>query len=208
MSETPKRRRKPMVEHVAADAGQPGKALPMEVCEGAEGVGRGAAWVATVVHEVPELSRIFQPIRARRIRKLLAQRSTEEFLELVDSGVYVAQIAQLWGVSCDRLMQWLSGEPGRLSRVRAARKRQAAFWDWVGLQVLVYAPSDRNEIHRAEKIAQHCRWRAETFNRDEYGRHSKATEPDSRLASELSTEELEIIARDGMLGITQEQDSQ
>lgn len=199
LNEERKRRRKPMAEQTAADTGKLAMTSAMEVQEDNHVVIACDAWVAAVVGAVPELSSIFRPVKTMPTAKPLFQRTTDEFLELVDSGMYVTQIAQLWGISCDRLVQWLGGEPGRLVRAKEARKRQAAFWDWVALQVLVHAPNDRNEIQRAEKIAQHCRWRAEMFNRDEYGRQGKTLNQDDRLGYELSTQELEIIAQGGML---------
>jgi hypothetical protein len=78
-------------------------------------------------------------------------------------------------------------------------KRQAELWDWVGLQVLLHAPADRVEITRAEKIAQHCRWRAEALSKEEYGRVARVAKADLPNVREMTTRELEVIARNDLL---------
>ncbi len=101
----------------------------------------------------------------------------------------------LWSEPTSKLNKWIAADPERCARAKIARINQAAFWDLVALQVLLYAPSDRVEITRAEKIAQHCRWRAAAFCRDGYGQSLKVSQVEQPAARNLTTRELEIIAR-------------
>ncbi len=161
-------------------------------------VGR-AVYVDAIMHAVPALADIFALAPPETVERALSERSTEELIAQIDAGRFFAEIARLWRVAMSDLNKWILDDPERFSRANLARKNQAALWDWVALQVLLHAPSDRVEIVRAEKIAQHCRWRAEVFNRDDYGQNIKVTQVDGRNARELTTQELEIIARGGVL---------
>lgn len=158
-----------------------------------------AAYVDAIMHAVPALADIFTLGEPETVEKSLVERSTEELIAQIDAGRFFTEIVRFWRVTVNDLNRWILGDPERLSRANVARRNQAALWDWVALQVLLHAPSDRVEIARAEKIAQHCRWRAEVFNRDDYARNIKVTQTDDRSARELTTQELEIIARGGIL---------
>jgi hypothetical protein len=156
-----------------------------------------------LIQAVPELAAVIRPIPGEADERPLGTRSTEDLLQLIDCGLYDSQIALRWGVPIHKLAKWIESNIERSKRANEARQRQAALWDWAAFQVLANAPSDRVEIIRAEKLAQHCRWRAESFNRSQYGKNLKVTHDDERPARELSTQELEIIAGGGLITIEQ-----
>jgi hypothetical protein len=170
---------------------------PKEYCDAAGAV--RAAYVEAIKHTAPTLGRLFELLAPEILEKPLRERSTDELIIQIDAGRFTIEIARLWSVSAHELNRWIASDSERVSRVSEARKNQAALWDWVALQVLLHAPSERVEIMRAEKIAHHCRWRAEAFSREEYGRVIKSTQVDDPNARELTTRELEVIARGGLL---------
>lgn len=157
------------------------------------------AYVDAIRQAAPTLGDIFALVTPEVVEKPIAERSTNELIIQIDAGKFLAEIAHLWRVPASDLNRWIVADADRFTKANLARKNQAALWDWVALQVLLHAPSDRVEIARAEKIARHCRWRAEMFNRDDYGQSLKVTQMDERNARELTTHELEIIARGGGL---------
>ena len=154
-----------------------------------------AVYVEAIRHAVPALAEILTLVLPEAVKRPLSQRTTEELIRQIDAGRFFVEIARLWRVSANELNRWIVTDAERFARAKLARRNQAALWDWVALQVLLHAPSDRVEIMRAEKIAQHCRWRAEAFSRDDYGRNIKVTQVDEPVASALTTRELELIAR-------------
>lgn len=144
---------------------------------------------------MPALAAIFDVLGTAIAQKALTERSTDELIDQIDAGRFMAEIAQFWNVSRTELNKWVALDARRSARAKSARRDQAELWDLVALQVLLHAPSDRVEIMRAEKIAQHCRWRAEALCRDDYGRTRKH-QVDEPSAREMTTRELEIIARE------------
>ncbi len=158
-----------------------------------------AAYLEVIKHTVPALAELFAQTVPAAIERPLAERSTDEILFQIVAGRYISEIAGLWKISTSKLSRWIVADPDRCARVKLACKNQAALWDWAALQVLLHAPSDPVEISRAEKIARHCRWRAEAFSRGDYAKNIKATQFDERHALELTTRELELIARGGVL---------
>lgn len=158
-----------------------------------------ATYVDAICAAVPELSAVLRPAVPQSEPKPIGKRRTEELLGLIDAGLFNAQIARAWGVSYDTLARWIASDAERSARARQARRRQAELWDHVALQVIAHAPSDRIELARAAMLAQHCRWRAEAFNRDRYGRDGEDEE--QRPERELTTRELRIIAAGGVVAV-------
>jgi len=154
-------------------------------------------YVEDIKRVAPALGELFGLATPDIAEKPLSERSTEELISQIDAGRFAAEIALLWRVPANELNIWIAADGERFSRAKAARKHQAELWDWAALQVLLYAPSDRVELTRAEKIACHCRWRAKAFCRDDYGSIPRATQVDKSSARDLTTRELEIIARGG-----------
>ena len=68
-----------------------------------------------------------------------------------------------------------------------------------GMQMLVWAASDKNELKRATEIANYCKWMASKFDPDSYGTRVAVQNEDERTARELTTAELMIIANGGTL---------
>ena len=157
------------------------------------------AYIKVIRQTAPALVELFEQAVPEVAKRPLADRSTDELLNQIDAGRFLAEIARFWNVPAGDLAKWIAADADRSRRVKLARKNQAALWDWAALQVLLHAPSDRVEIARAEKIALHCRWRAEALGRDDYGQNIKLTQVDERNARELTTRELEIIALGGLM---------
>jgi hypothetical protein len=164
-------------------------------------LGPSSAYMLAIMQAAPALADIFAPPSLEAVAKPLSERSTDELVVQIDAGRFLAEIARLWGVPTSDLNRWVAMDAQRFERANLARRNQAALWDWVALQVLLHAPSNRVEIVRAEKIAQHCRWRSKVFDRHEYGQNVKVTQVDEREARELTTRELKIIAQGGVLPV-------
>jgi hypothetical protein len=152
-----------------------------------------AAYIDAICCAVPALAEVFSLVIPERTERPLVARSTDELITQIDAGRFLSEIACLWRVPVTELNRWIAVDEDRLARATLARKNQAALWDWVALQVLLHAPGERVEIARAEKIAQHCRWRAKVFNPEDYGANIKVTQMEERNVRKLTTRELEII---------------
>jgi hypothetical protein len=166
---------------------------PMRPDFGIASIEARTAYVDAIIHAVPPLAKVFSLVMPEVAGKPLIERSTDELIAQIDEGRFLSEIACLWCVPVINLTRWIATDEERFARVALARKTQAALWDWVALQVLIHAPSDRVEIARAERIAQHCRWRAKVFNPEDYGAKIKVTQTEERSARKLTTRELEII---------------
>lgn len=175
------------------------KASPLGLNHRDVEMGACAAYVEALRICAPAVAQILEVVEPDVVEKRLLERSTDEFIVQIDAGRFLAEIARIWRVPASDLNAWMASDPERLSRARKALKRQAELWDWVGLQVLLHAPADRVEITRAEKIAQHCRWRAEALSKEEYGRVARAAKADLPNVREMTTRELEVIARNDLL---------
>jgi len=162
---------------------------------GTASIAARAAYIDAITCAVPALAEVFLLVTPEVAGKPLVERSTDELIAQIDAGRFLSEIACLWRVPVTNLTRWIAADEERFARVALARKNQAALWDWVALQVLIHAPSDRVEIARAERIAQHCRWRAKLFNPEDYGAKIKVTQTEARSARKLTTRELEIIVR-------------
>ena len=178
---------------------EPAKRRPLLPTPGNASSAVRAIYIEAIKHAVPALIEVLEAVALETVRKPLSERSTDELIAQIDAGRFPSEIARSWNVLVSDLNKWLLVDTDRLARAKLARKNQAALWDWVAMQVLLHAPSDRVEITRAEKIAQHCRWRAESFNRDDYGQNGKVAQLDKSNLRELTTRELEIIARGDVL---------
>lgn len=131
----------------------------------------------------------------------LKQRTTDELINLIDSGKFLIEIAREWRVDNGDLNRWIAADNQRSASARLARKNQAIFWDYQAEQVLKNLPADGTpaQIVRARELASHYRWRAKCFNPGDYGDHVQVTHDDNREARELTTAELQIIAAGGVL---------
>jgi hypothetical protein len=132
-------------------------------------------------------------------KKTLRERRTDELVALLDDGWFLADIARLWGCGRSGLNAWIARDNERAARARLPRKQVSDLWAKAGMQMLVWATSDRNEITRAREIASYCKWMAAKFDPDSYGGRVTVQAEDKREARELTTAELLIIANGGTL---------
>lgn len=134
-------------------------------------------------------------------KKPLRERRTDELIALLDDGWLLADIARLWGCGRSGLSAWVARDNERAARAKLSRKQVSDLWAKAGMQMLVWAQSDRNEITRAREIASYCKWMAAKFDPDSYGGRVTVQAEDKRTARELTTAELMIIANGGTLTI-------
>ena len=151
----------------------------------------------------PDVARLLAPRAAEPPEppKPLRERRTDELIALLDDGWFLADIARLWGCGRSGLSAWIARDNERAARARLSRKQVSDLWAKVGMQMLVWAQSDRNEIKRATEIASYCKWMAAKFDPDSYGERVTVQAEDTRTARELTTAELMIIANGGTLTI-------
>jgi hypothetical protein len=127
--------------------------------------------------------------------------TTDDLIVLIDSGMFLAEIARQWHVDKSDLTNWIASDDQRSARARLARREQAAHWDQMAEAVLASLPDNapKGAQLRARELASHYRWRASKINPGEYGDRITNVHEDSRSARELSTDELRIIAAGGLL---------
>lgn len=130
----------------------------------------------------------------------LSKRTTDDLVRLLEFGWLVSEIATIWCVERAQLSQWIESDGQRSSRARLARKAQAEIWDRIAFTIGLFAPSDKVEMARARLLMDHCRWRSCMYSPEDYVKRvvvKNTTE--NRLARELTTAELQIIARGDVL---------
>jgi hypothetical protein len=149
----------------------------------------------------PDVARLLAPPARpeQDQKKTLRERRTDELIALLDDGWFLADIARLWGCGRSGLNAWIARDNGRAARARLSRKQVSDLWAKAGMQMLVWATSDKNEITRAREIASYCKWMAAKFDPDAYGARVSVQAEDTRSARELTTAELMIIANGGTL---------
>ncbi len=130
----------------------------------------------------------------------LSTKTTDDFIQLLEFGWLPSEVAVMWGVDRAELSLWIDSDNRRSSRAKLARKSQAEMWDRVAFAIGLHAPSDKVEMVRAKLLMDHCKWRSSTYNPDDYAKRltvkNVASDTDAR---ELTTAELQIIARGGVL---------
>ena len=63
--------------------------------------------------------------------KLKGIRTTDELVELISTGKFLAQIAEMWGVSRNGLTEWIASDPDRSARARVAQDESGEVFDRV-----------------------------------------------------------------------------
>ncbi|HVE21822.1 MAG TPA: hypothetical protein VNC39_07595 [Acidocella sp.] len=158
-------------------------------------------WLGLLAQVAPDVARLLAPPAPPALdpQKTLRERRTEDLIALLDDGWFLADIARLWGCGRSGLNAWIARDNERAARARLSRKQVSDLWAKAGMQMLVWAASDKNELKRATEIANYCKWMASKFDPDSYGARVAVQNEDERTARELTTAELMIIANGGSL---------
>ncbi len=157
-------------------------------------------WLGLLAQVAPDVARLLVPPEPpAQDQKTLRERCTDELIALLDDGWFLADIARLWGCGRSGLSAWIARDSERAARARLSRKQVSDLWAKAGMQMLVWAAPDQNELKRAKEIANYCKWMASKFDPDSYGTRVAVESEDQRTARELTTAELMIIANGGTL---------
>jgi hypothetical protein len=126
------------------------------------------------------------------VPKLKGVHTTEEFVELILSGLFPVDIAEKWGVTRSAIFQWVESDPERSARAREARAQTGQIWDQEGTKVLSSLPDDATpgQIARARELASHYRWRASKIGGDYRDKTHATVEAVVKKAKPATDEEM------------------
>lgn len=122
--------------------------------------------------------------------------TTDDLCELIMSGKYLTEIAQMWGVSKTTLLAWIAADPDRSAREIKARNEQGEHWDKLAEMELwkLSTNATKAEVARARELAQHYRWRS-----------SKISVKYRPLPNETNPEDVAIVIHGGLPSIDKAQ---
>ena len=130
----------------------------------------------------------------------LTKKTTDDLIRLLEFGWLVSEIATIWRVDRAQLSQWIESDGQRSSRARLARKAQAEIWDRIAFAIGLFTASDKVEMARAKLLMDHCKWRSCMYSPEDYvKRVAVKNTTENRDARELTTAELQVIARGDVL---------
>jgi hypothetical protein len=148
----------------------------------------------------PQLTVLLEGPRVEPQGSPLHAKTTDALIQLLEFGWLPSEVATIWGVDRAQLSHWIDSDKQRASQAKLARKGQAEMWDRVAFAIGLFAPSDRVEMARAKLLMDHCKWRSSMYDPEDYVKRLaiKNTVVD-KDARELTTKELQIIAKGGTL---------
>ena len=94
------------------------------------------------------------------VPKIKGIRTTDELCELIEDGLFLADIAERWGVTKNALTKWIAEDSDRSARARVAQDQSGEIFDREAERIIRNAPADQIEMARARELAQHMRWRS------------------------------------------------
>lgn len=124
---------------------------------------------------VKKVSKTAIALKIDQIKKLtytqkLEAMGIDEICELISSGKSQRQIADELSINPAHFSKWLAADVQRSARAREARVLSAAHWDLQAERVLI--DSDETlpgSIAKARELASHYRWRAKSYDKNQYG---------------------------------------
>lgn len=136
--------------------------------------------------------------------ELIAQFGLEAICDAIADGESMRAIATRIGVTHATFLRWISGNPERQAKYRAALALSAISCDDKALQELESAQTV-TEIARAREVASHLRWRAKVRNPRDYGDrqqvdhdHRVTLTPDQQMARlDALNEKYHTLTRSG-----------
>jgi hypothetical protein len=148
----------------------------------------------------PQLTVLLEGPRIEPRPTPLRNKTTDMLIQLLEFGWLPSEVATIWGVDRALLSRWIDSDKQRAAQAKLARKAQAEMWDRVAFAIGLFAPSERVEMARAKLLMDHCKWRASMYDPEDYVKRlavkNVVADKDAR---ELTTKELQIIAKGGTL---------
>lgn len=93
---------------------------------------------------------------------------TEDFIEKILDGKMITEIANSYEVSKATLLRWISADPDRQARARAARE-EAVEGHLDKAELDIANAKDMFELQKAREMGLHLRWKASKIAPRDYG---------------------------------------